>query len=73
VVPPAPEPAAALRAELGELPVLAELTPGECAALLTMIGTARREQREALNDALEDVLRFLPRLVRVAARKILFG
>jgi hypothetical protein len=64
----------ALRAELGgDLAVLDELTPDECAELLAMVRTAKVDQRKAIDDALNEVLRYLPRLVRGPARKILFG
>lgn len=63
-----------LRAELGDdLAVLDELTDDECAELLSMVRTAKVDQRKALDDALNEVLRYLPRLVRGPARKILFG
>ncbi|HEY2204371.1 MAG TPA: hypothetical protein VGH99_07840 [Pseudonocardia sp.] len=67
-------PVAALRAELGDdLDVLDQLSPAESSALLDMIQQAREDQRRALDAALSDVLRYLPRLVRGPARKILFG
>jgi hypothetical protein len=63
-----------LRAELGDdLAVLDELTDDECAELLSMVRTAKVDQRKAIDDALNEVLRYLPRLVRGPARKILFG
>jgi hypothetical protein len=69
-----PEPVVGLRRELGgDLEVLAQLAPEECAELLDMVRTAKAAQRQALDDALGQVLGHLPRLVRVPARKILFG
>lgn len=65
---------AQLRSELGDdLVVLDTLTSAESAELLDMIHQAAAGQRRALDVALDDVLKHLPRLVRVPARKILFG
>jgi hypothetical protein len=49
------------------------LTPAQSADLLAMLRQAREGQRRALDEALTDVLRHLPRLARGPARKILFG
>ena len=65
--------ASELRAELGDLDVLAELSEDEAADLLAMIRTARTTQNKALDDAVNEVLRYLPKLVRGPARKIVFG
>jgi hypothetical protein len=63
-----------LRAELGDdLEVLDTLTSDECAELLSMVRAAKVDQRKAIDDALTEVLGYLPRLVRGPARKILFG
>ena len=62
-----------LRSELGDLDVLAELSDDEAAELVTMIRATRRSQNKALDAAINDVLRHLPRLVRGPAKKIVFG
>jgi hypothetical protein len=65
---------AELRAELGDnLDVLDSMSPDERAELLEMVRQARTGQRQALDAALNEVLKNLPRLVRGPARKILFG
>ncbi|HEY1968029.1 MAG TPA: hypothetical protein VGH89_08790 [Pseudonocardia sp.] len=65
---------AELRAELGkDLDVLDSLTQDEQAELLEMVRQARAGQHQALDGALNQVLKHLPRLVRGPARKILFG
>jgi flagellar motility protein MotE (MotC chaperone) len=68
------DPAAVLRSELGaDCAPLAELTDRECAQLLDQVRDARAAQARALDEALNEVLRHLPRLTRGPARKILFG
>jgi hypothetical protein len=68
------DPAAELRAELGpDLPAVDALTPAQSADLLAMLREAREGQRRALDEAMAEVLRYLPRLARGPARKILFG
>lgn len=62
-----------LRRELGDLDVLAELSDDEADDLLAMIRETRRIQNKALDRAINDVLRHLPRLVRAPAKKIVFG
>lgn len=64
---------AELRRELGDLDVLAELSDDEAGDLLAMIRETRRTQNKALDRAINDVLRHLPRLVRGPAKKIVFG
>lgn len=59
--------------ELGDLDVLAELSADEATDLLTMFRATRRAQNKALDAAINEVLRYLPRLVRGTARKIVFG
>jgi hypothetical protein len=64
----------ALRRQLGsDLDVIDQLTESECAELLGLIDDARAAQKVALDTALGEVLGKLPRLVRVPARKIMFG
>jgi hypothetical protein len=64
----------ALRRQLGsDLDVLDQLTEPECAELLGLIDDARAAQKVALDAALGEVLGKLPRLVRIPARKIMFG
>jgi hypothetical protein len=68
------EAASVLRRQLGaDLAVLDQLTEAECAELLQMISEVRAAQREALNKSLGKLIDKLPRLVRVPARKIMFG
>jgi hypothetical protein len=64
----------ALRRQLGsDLDVLDQLTEPESTELLGLIDDARAAQKAALDAALGEVLGKLPRLVRVPARKIMFG
>lgn len=66
--------ASVLRRQLGaDLAVLDQLTEAECAELLQIISEVRAAQREALHKSLGKVIDKLPRLVRVPARKIMFG
>lgn len=62
-----------LRRELGELDVLGQLDEDEAGELLGMFRAARRTQNKALDGAIDEVLGHLPRLVRMPARKIVFG
>ena len=64
---------AELREELGDLDVLDDLSDDEAAELLAMIRDTRRAQNKALDAAINEVLRYLPRLIRGTARKIVFG
>lgn len=60
--------------ELGQpRAVLEKLTPEESAQLLGLLKKARVAHQRSLNDSLDDGLKILPRLIRPAARKILFG
>jgi hypothetical protein len=64
----------ALRRRLGpDLDVLDQLDEPESAQLLSLIDAARVTQRAALDSALDEVVGKLPRLVRLPARKIMFG
>lgn len=64
----------ALRRQLGsDLDVLDQLTEPESAELLGLIDDVRAAQKVALDAALGEVLGKLPRLVRLPARKIMFG
>lgn len=53
--------------------VLEKLTPEESAQLLSLLRKAKVAHQRSLNDSLDDGLKILPRLIRPAARKILFG
>ncbi len=64
---------AELRKELGDLDVLDDLSEDEGTELLAMIRDTRRTQNKALDAAINEVLRYLPRLIRGTARKIVFG
>ncbi|MBJ8345218.1 hypothetical protein [Antrihabitans sp. YC2-6] len=63
-----------LVAELGEpREVLEQLTPEEAAKLLRLFKAAKVEQKKSLDAAIDGILDALPRLIRIPARKILFG
>ncbi|CAM5740657.1 hypothetical protein MAUB1S_02069 [Mycolicibacterium aubagnense] len=53
--------------------VLEKLTPEESALLLGLLRKARVAHQHSLDRSLDDGLKVLPRLIRPAARKILFG
>ncbi|WP_418004198.1 hypothetical protein ACNO8X_03680 [Mycobacterium sp. PDNC021] len=60
--------------ELGQpRAVLEKLTPEESAQLHSLLRQAKVAHQRSLNDSLDDGLKILPRLIRPAARKILFG
>ncbi|MGX9675437.1 hypothetical protein [Mycobacterium sp. HM-7] len=60
--------------ELGQpRAVLDKLTPEESALLLGLLRKAKVAHQRSLNESLDDGLKVLPRLIRPAARKILFG
>lgn len=52
---------------------LAALDPAEMEALRAALGSARADQEQALERAMEDGLNFVPRLLRGAVKKALFG
>lgn len=69
-----PDATTALLAELGEpADVLRRLDPDEAATLLALVRAARRIRQQRLETAVDDAIGVLPRLVRIPARKILFG
>jgi len=53
--------------------VLAQLSPEESSLLLGLLRTAIAKQHKRADRSLDDALKVLPRLIRPAARKILFG
>ena len=53
--------------------VLDELTDAESAQLYELLQHARRRQQTSLDESIDVALRYLPRLARGPARKILFG
>lgn len=53
--------------------VLKRLTPQESALLLGLLRKATATHRKSLDRATDDLLKVLPRILRPAARKILFG
>ncbi len=68
------DPASELQAELdGTGDVVALLTEAESAELLELFHRARISRRTALDAAVHELLQNLPRLIRLPARKILFG
>jgi hypothetical protein len=63
-----------LLAELEEpREVLEQLTPEESALLWGLLRTATVAEQKSLDRSLDAALNVLPRLIRPAARKILFG
>ena len=62
---------AELRADLP--PGIAALPEDQQQILATALADERRRQREALDEAVENGLGFLPRVLRGAVRKSLFG
>ncbi|WP_227980384.1 hypothetical protein [Nocardia spumae] len=68
------EATAELLAEIGGPPeVIAQLDQHEAATILALFACARQNQRRSLDRAIDDALGVLPRLIRIPARKILFG
>jgi hypothetical protein len=53
--------------------VLSRLSPEESALLHRLLRKAMAQQQRRLGSSLNDALNVLPRFVRPAARKILFG
>jgi hypothetical protein len=68
-------PVEALRAELGAdpPPAVAALAPAHLEALTAALAAARAHQAAALADAMDSGLGFVPRLLRGAVKKVLFG
>lgn len=63
-----------LRAQLvGVDEIVAKLTSAEADLLAGLIQRKRVADRRSLDSSLDEALSILPRLVRVPARKILFG
>jgi hypothetical protein len=53
--------------------VLSQLSSEESALLLGLLRKAKAKQQSNLDQSLDDALKVLPRIIRPAARKILFG
>ena len=53
--------------------VLEQLTDSEAEVILELLRTERTRQQASLTTAIDDALEVLPRLIRIPARKILFG
>ena len=64
---------ATLARTLGGLDADERLTEDEATQLAGLLAGVERSEREALDASIDVTLRHLPRLVRVPARKILFG
>ncbi|MFF2083972.1 hypothetical protein ACFVVM_09350 [Nocardia sp. NPDC058176] len=64
-----------LLTELGGEPadVIRRLTPEEAVTVLTLYLSTKQKRRRDLDTAIDDILGVLPRLVRIPARKIMFG
>ncbi|MEV0031213.1 hypothetical protein [Nocardia sp. NPDC050793] len=68
------DPKSELLAELTEpREILDQLTDEEATTLLTLLRRAEEQQRQSLDAAIDAAFDVLPRLVRIPARKILFG
>ena len=69
------DPLTALKAELGAdpPPAVAALAPEHVEALANALAGARAHQADALADAMDSGLGFVPRLLRGAVKKALFG
>ncbi|MGV9616970.1 hypothetical protein [Nocardia xishanensis] len=68
------EPKSELLAELAEpREIIDQLTDEEATTLLTLLRRAEQQQRHSLDAAIDAGFGVLPRLVRIPARKILFG
>ena len=67
----------ALRAELGpgssQLPDLSGVPEPALASFVEAVRSAKRQQRQLLEQSAEHSLRLVPALLRPAVRKILFG
>lgn len=67
----------ALRAELGpgaaQLPDLSTVPEDALVAFLDAVRSAKRQQRQLLEQSAEHSLRLVPALLRPAVRRILFG
>ena len=64
-----------LARELGASPPpeFADLSAAELTKVADLLRQAREQQSAALQEALEGGLRFLPRLVRGAVKRVVFG
>ena len=62
-----------LRKRLGDLDLLDALSDADLAALHALIDEARRQQRQALAEAQQHALRFVPALLRKPLLKLLEG
>jgi hypothetical protein len=65
----------ALELEVGSAApaAIAELSPEQLALLRTAVIAARRRQADALQDAIDSGLGFLPRILRGAVKRALLG
>lgn len=64
---------ATLSTQVGSTPVIALLTDEEAAMVLTMYSRAKERHSDRLDTAIDDAMQVLPRLIRIPARKIVFG
>jgi uncharacterized protein YbaP (TraB family) len=66
-----------LKKELGEggnhLPALDKLSDKQLVALTELLREGKKNQRSALNAAMESALGHVPMLLRGAVRKVMFG
>lgn len=53
--------------------ILAKLTPEEAELLVHLVAKRRVSNQRSLDRALDELMGMLPRLVRPAARRIMFG
>lgn len=64
---------AELQQRLGSPDIVARLSDAEAEKLLDLVQAARRRQREALTDAQQQALRYVPPLLRRPLLKLLEG
>lgn len=55
------------------LAAFAAYDEGRLAHLDTLLGTAMTQEDQAFDTGIEEALRFVPKLLRPAAKKLLFG
>ncbi|MBF6215376.1 hypothetical protein IU469_30485 [Nocardia puris] len=68
------DPRSELRAVLAEpREIIDRLSDEEATTLLASLRRAQTRQQQSLDSAINSALEVLPRLVRIPARKILFG
>ncbi|MGN6605663.1 MAG: hypothetical protein ACTHMS_01445 [Jatrophihabitans sp.] len=64
---------ATLHDRLGRTAAVDALSDAEAVQVTELLAAAERDERQALDASIDVTLRHLPRLVRMPARRILFG